>query len=58
MPKKPASASTEAEWEVTNDVVIRRPLGIVLSTQFNQHKYELIAQVAEAYGLTTVEYLR
>lgn len=58
MRKKQTAVGVEDDWEVARDVVVRKPLGVVLSVRLTPSQIDPIARAAESLGLTTLEFTR
>jgi hypothetical protein len=58
MRNKQPGLSPEEDWEVTHDVAVRRPLGVVLSVHLDHLGFDQIAGAVESVGLTSIEFLR
>jgi hypothetical protein len=57
MRKKQTGVGVEEDWEVAHDVVIRKPLGAVLSVHLDHDELDRISRAAEALGLTSLDFL-
>jgi hypothetical protein len=56
MPKKKLTdMETATDWEIVEDVLVHRPLGIVLSVRFDPSTVDRILGAAESLGVSVTE---
>lgn len=58
MRKKQPGLGVDDDWEVTHDVCIRKPLGVVLSIHLDHLELDQISRTAESLGLTSLAFIR
>jgi hypothetical protein len=58
MRNKPAAVDVDEDWEVMRDVIIHKPLGIVLAVRLEHPQLGQIGRAAESLGLNSLDFVR
>jgi len=58
MRKKQAAVNVDEDWEVARDVVVHKPLGVVLAVRLEHPQLDQIGRAAESLGLTSLDFVR